>query len=302
MTDFILFNKMIAEDLISSVFRTAYFDDLRKFPYILAEKDVGDPERFLDYIDQRLDWLCFDIRADEFITVEEEYIPVFDNNDESDDESDDDEIAPLVIPPTKFKDIQELTSSPTVFKVKPIKLNVIKREKVEEEEKNKEPEKAVQLDYDTWTKKSDVCKIDFDIEKEEKKIVKFEKSKPLKTRMCPFGDKCKKFKKGCCNFAHNRNELVRRKRYTNSSDVLGNHLNLLFKDLPKPKPKPRPTPVKTRMCTYKGKCKKNNCTFAHTLDEWNPIVCSFDGRCKNDECKFWHKKTETKKELNKRLN
>ena len=56
------------------------------------------------------------------------------------------------------------------------------------------------------------------------------------------------------------------------------------------------------MCRFKDKCKRKNCTFAHTLDEWNPIVCSFDGRCKNGVCKFWHKKKETKEELCTRIN
>ena len=310
MTDFILFNKTIAEDLIKNVFRTTHFDNLREFPYILAENDVGDPEKFLDYIDDRLNWLCFDLRAHEFITIEKEYIPIFNKDEVSDsedsDEDSDDEEVQIIIPPTKFKDIPKFKSSLVPIKVKHHKLNLVKKkEKVEE----KEDDIKLNLNYDEWTKKEDICSLDFTPEKVEKvEKKKEEKPKPKKTRMCPFGDKCKKFKKGTCNFAHDRSELVKKKKYTDSSDVLGNHFNLLFENLQKSKPKPKSkpkeniSPLKTRMCRFKNKCNRPNCTFAHTIDEWNPIICSFDGRCKNDNCKFWHKKTETKEQLCIRIN
>lgn len=55
----------------------------------------------------------------------------------------------------------------------------------------------------------------------------------------------------------------------------------------------------TRMCSFLDKCKRKDCTFAHTLDEYNPVECRFQLKCKsvdvngNYTCRFKHK-DETK--------
>ena len=303
---------MIAEDIISSLFSSKCLGDFRESPIVLSVLDVGDPEQFVDYIDDRLDWLCLDISSDECIIIEDEYIPIFEEDSDEGSEGEEEEEGegeredkyslPII---TRFKDITENIPIFTAMKVKCLKLNVLKKEREEKKKEEEEDKKHVELDIDKWTQKQEICSVDFDIPRIEKPIEKPQKKSFKKTRMCPHLDTCKKGKN--CRFAHSRSELVIRKRWTDSNDILSNHFNVLFKDLPKSKPKPEPTkPVfnssKTKMCKWKEKCRKKcSCNFAHTFEEWNPIPCSFDGRCKNKQCKFWHKKTETKEQLYQRL-
>ena len=46
----------------------------------------------------------------------------------------------------------------------------------------------------------------------------------------------------------------------------------------------------TRMCNFaKQGCKRSGCTFAHTLEEFQPPQCRFEKTCKNKAaCKFKH--------------
>lgn len=59
----------------------------------------------------------------------------------------------------------------------------------------------------------------------------------------------------------------------------------------------------TKMCKNKGDCRRRpNCTFAHSLEEFNPIECRFQGRCKTpNTCTFKHH-FETKEVYLQRLN
>lgn len=60
----------------------------------------------------------------------------------------------------------------------------------------------------------------------------------------------------------------------------------------------------TMMCKNildKGECKRNKCTFAHTVEQLRPITCKFNNRCVNKKCTFIHTK-ETKEDYFKRLN
>jgi hypothetical protein len=50
----------------------------------------------------------------------------------------------------------------------------------------------------------------------------------------------------------------------------------------------------TRMCTWGASCKRSNCNFAHTLEEYTPVKCKFQSRCniRNAEgvydCRYIH--------------
>ena len=73
-----------------------------------------------------------------------------------------------------------------------------------------------------------------------------------------------------------------------------------------PKRTPMPEDVKqsylnTRMCDFAKNCKRKMCTFAHTIEEFSPMMCNFDRRCRNrDTCRFKHS-DETKEEFIVRL-
>jgi hypothetical protein len=50
----------------------------------------------------------------------------------------------------------------------------------------------------------------------------------------------------------------------------------------------------TKMCNSGKQCKRIDCNFAHSLEEFNPITCRFQSRCKNPHiCTFKHD-SETK--------
>jgi hypothetical protein len=50
----------------------------------------------------------------------------------------------------------------------------------------------------------------------------------------------------------------------------------------------------TRMCNFANSCKRTNCSFAHTLDQFTPVECRFQDKCKTkDTCRFRHS-SETK--------
>jgi hypothetical protein len=58
----------------------------------------------------------------------------------------------------------------------------------------------------------------------------------------------------------------------------------------------------TRMCTFaKQGCKRSGCSFAHSLEEFQPPKCRFEATCKNKPaCKFKHSE-ETKEAFLARL-
>jgi hypothetical protein len=58
----------------------------------------------------------------------------------------------------------------------------------------------------------------------------------------------------------------------------------------------------TRMCNYMGNCrKKEGCSFAHSLEEWQPPTCRFQENCKHKAtCNFKHA-SETKNDFLARL-
>lgn len=60
--------------------------------------------------------------------------------------------------------------------------------------------------------------------------------------------------------------------------------------------------TRSRFCKFIKNCNYQNCTFAHTLSELNPIACHFGDRCrrKDSDCFFIHT-NETKKDLALRL-
>lgn len=51
--------------------------------------------------------------------------------------------------------------------------------------------------------------------------------------------------------------------------------------------------VQTRLCRYLKNCSKAECTYAHSLDEWEPIRCRGGDNCTSVECTYMHPK-ETK--------
>lgn len=50
----------------------------------------------------------------------------------------------------------------------------------------------------------------------------------------------------------------------------------------------------TRLCNFGSNCKRKECSFAHSVEEFTPVECRFDERCRTkDTCKFKHR-DETK--------
>lgn len=58
--------------------------------------------------------------------------------------------------------------------------------------------------------------------------------------------------------------------------------------------------AKTRMCNFAGKCRRSNCTYAHTLDEFSPVECRFH-TCRKPDCRFFHPKKESKSDFLERF-
>lgn len=54
--------------------------------------------------------------------------------------------------------------------------------------------------------------------------------------------------------------------------------------------------VKTRMCNFAERCRRPECDYAHTLEEYSPIECKFR-TCRKPECRFYHPSTESKSEF-----
>ena len=53
----------------------------------------------------------------------------------------------------------------------------------------------------------------------------------------------------------------------------------------------------TRMCVFAKTCKRSNCSFAHSIEQFNPVECRFQDRCKTKEtCRFRHA-SETKEQF-----
>ena len=57
-----------------------------------------------------------------------------------------------------------------------------------------------------------------------------------------------------------------------------------------PRHKQEPSLGKTKFCKYKlqNKCSNRRCTFAHTMEEFNPIKCSYGLDCSHKSCTFIH--------------
>ena len=54
----------------------------------------------------------------------------------------------------------------------------------------------------------------------------------------------------------------------------------------------------TRMCSWGAKCKRDKCTFAHSLAEFSPVKCKFDTRCTHrSDCRYFHGSCETKEQF-----
>ncbi len=73
--------------------------------------------------------------------------------------------------------------------------------------------------------------------------------------------------------------------------------------LPNPKKEEKPVFLKnTKMCKNGEMCnRRNNCTFAHTMEEFNPISCRFQDRCNQKlTCSFKHD-SESKEDYLMRL-
>ena len=51
---------------------------------------------------------------------------------------------------------------------------------------------------------------------------------------------------------------------------------------------------KTKIChefTHDRKCQYDDCNFAHSIKEFNPLKCKFDNNCHNNYCQCAHTKT-----------
>ena len=66
--------------------------------------------------------------------------------------------------------------------------------------------------------------------------------------------------------------------------------------------KTKETPQKNRVCNYHFQCRRANCTFAHTCDEFNPVECKFGKRCRRKYCNWFHPTRENKTGFITRMN
>ena len=69
---------------------------------------------------------------------------------------------------------------------------------------------------------------------------------------------------------------------------------------PPPLQKSPPQHQKSRMCHFASSCRRPECNFAHTFDEFQPNECRYPA-CNSDGCKFFHKRRESKKEFLDRM-
>ena len=62
-----------------------------------------------------------------------------------------------------------------------------------------------------------------------------------------------------------------------------------LKTTPQSSAKPSEEFKYTRMCNFAKTCKRKDCSFAHTLEQFTPVECKFQDRCKTQStCRFKH--------------
>ena len=115
-----------------------------------------------------------------------------------------------------------------------------------------------------------------------------------------------------CTFAHSLNELVplicfydwrcRNERCTRFHPSKGETMEQYayangirfperYVDQQPPAVVPHFDNVRTKPCRHvmeHGVCLHDGCTFAHSLEELNPIPCVHDGACRNERCTRFH--------------
>jgi hypothetical protein len=157
--------------------------------------------------------------------------------------------------------------------------------------------------------------------KEEKKVeMKEEKSEMKKSRFCNTFLKGEKCERRCCGFAHSESEIhpVACSYHSNCKKgdcyfihpeenvkmycdrMLGRKVEKVVKIEKVHHDETKCTRYCRNVLKF-GKCNRSECTFAHTMEQYNPVKCDFGKGCKKQGCTFIHPH-ETKESHCKRVN
>ena len=302
------YNLSLIDDIIKTVWYTSDIKNLYHNPIILQEEDVGHIDNFILHLEQKLLDLCLQILPKDFIIIEKTKKAVFYDDSGSEYESENDSENELPITPPLFLETLPEQTRLVIFKVKKTikkctKLSIMREsfKSIEMKKEEEKPEKVLEIKNE-WKSPVHFCDISFDKEVNNQIFEDLPKPKPKKSKA-----------KSTFNFEGNFKRKTK-KQPTSSTNVLSTIFNF---ELNKIKPQKKLTKnfinVKsnknsekkvikcTKLCNYREKgCsrhKKGCCTFAHTFDEWNPVVCNFNGKCKKfPKCTFFHPQIETKLE------
>tara|TARA_B100000131_G_C18047289_1_gene584921 strand:- start:174 stop:1106 length:933 start_codon:yes stop_codon:yes gene_type:complete len=299
------YNLSLIDDIVRTVWNSSDIKEFYYNPIILQEEDVGHIDNFLLELEKKLLYLCLQILPKDFIIIEKTKKAVFYDDSGSDYDSDNDYNSDneLPITPPIFLDTLPEEKKLVIFKVKKTmkkyeKLSILKesfktKEMKKEEEK---PQKVLNIQNE-WKSQSHFCDISFDKNDNDHIFSNLpEIKKPqINTKL---------------NFEGNFKRR-NKKQPTLATNVLSTIFNMELtkikpknncKKITKEKQKNSEKNIKcTKLCIFRekgcSKHKKGCCNFAHTFEEWNPVICNFNSKCKKyPKCTFFHPKKETKLE------
>jgi len=301
------YNLALIDDIIKTVWYTSDIKNLYHNPIILQEEDVGHIDNFILHLEQKLLDLCLQILPKDFIIIEKTKKAVFYDDSGSEYESENESENELPVTPPLFLDTLPEETRLVIFKVKKTikkyqKLSIMRESsKTKEMKKEEEKPQKVLVIENEWKSPTHFCDISFDNQENDQIFDNLPKMK--KSKVSPVFSFEGNFKR-----RHKKNP-------TSSTNVLSTIFDM---ELNKIKPQKDTTEnfikVKsnkdntqkkiikcTKLCNFRekgcSKHKKGCCNFAHTFDEWNPVICNFDGKCKKyPKCTFFHPKKESKSE------
>ena len=318
------YNLNLIDDIIKTVWYTSDLKNLYHNPIILQEEDVGHTNNFLQHLQEKLLDLCLQILPKDFVVIEKKQKVVFYNDSGSDLDDSDYESDHEPSPSRIFLETLPEEKKIVIFKVKSCikkfeKLSIMKesfKTKEMKKEEEEEEKKCLVIENE-WTSPTHFCDVSFEKEIINESFSNLPEINIKTPKIIPDFD------------SHFKRKT--RKRPTSSTNVLSTIFNFELskqKDVKPVKPKTSVTPktddfifVKkksntpkhtpkhnnkhTKLCIYKDKgCsrhKKGCCNFAHSFEEWNPIVCNFGNKCKKfPKCSFFHPDKETKLEFHNR--
>jgi hypothetical protein len=115
-------------------------------------------------------------------------------------------------------------------------------------------------------------------------------------------------KNGSCQFAHSMEEFKPPRclyeEFCNTKNCQMFHPSETIQEYMKRVhiiPPASKTLERTKFCRH-NPCNNDKCTFAHTIEEYNPPQCVYKQSCRNKNCTLFHKGRETVEEFMKKYN